>query len=99
MRGCSFCRAGGLSHLFIGASYLAEDLRRYDAMRALFLSACERLRWHIAAMESTKGTTAFGGHVRDAQELLKGLGHEAIQENTEWLTNHRDRPIEPVMPG
>ncbi len=32
----------------------------------------------------------------NCQELLEDLGREALTENAEWLSMHRDRPIEPA---
>ncbi len=85
--------AGGLTHLYIGALFMNEDIRRYDAMRSLFRGAGgERLDRHLSAMSvamSRMDRVAFNTHLTHAQDLVIGVGREAIHENTEWLTNHR----------
>ncbi len=83
----------GFNHLWGGLRFHTENIRRYDAMHELYHAAGKRLDALLAAPQ-------FGAHeVDQAQEVLFELGREALSENAEWLGMHRDRPIEPVLPG
>lgn len=92
LRNVAFTYAG-FNHLWGSLRFHTENIRRYDAMKDLFRSAGERLDAELA--RPTAGTD----EVARAHQLLFELGREALSENAEWLGMHRDRPIEPVLPG
>ncbi len=98
---------GGLAHLWGARKFLAENIRRYGAMRALFDGAGEAMDRHLALIAREAATHPPAGAESDgaraavaaAQELLVTVGVEALAENAEWLLMHRDRRVQPVMPG
>lgn len=92
LRNAAFTYAG-VNHLWSGLRFLTENIRRYDAMRELYFAAGKRLDGILSAPIDE------GQKVAQSHALLFALGREALQENAEWLGMHRDRPIEPVLPG
>lgn len=56
--------------------------RRYKWMESLFANASKKLE---SCLKENR--------LKDAQELVKELGKEALAENGEWVISHRERPI------
>lgn len=70
-----------------------EHVKEYSRMSSLFTQA----RWHMSRiLRAAKGLPEDdqyrAARLCQAQELLLGLGKEALYENAEWLILHRKRP-------
>jgi hypothetical protein len=75
--------ASALTHDYISKLALAEQVKAYRRMRALFGKAEEILRECLARQD-----------VPQAQAVLKRLVEEALAENGDWVLLHRGRPVE-----
>ncbi len=69
--------------IYAGRLALEQQAHTYGAMGTLFARALHEAR-HIST--DTDGDEAF-------RDLVKELGREALDENAEWLKEHRKRPI------
>lgn len=49
--------------------------------------------------DESKQLAEFDKTIRDIQDILVDLGKEALSENTEWIFMHRDRQVQPPIPG
>jgi hypothetical protein len=81
--------------------FVTENTRRYAAMRDLFRSSRARLETLLAQHQGLVAARAPAVErqalVRAIHDLMSALGREALHENTDWLTMHRNRPVEPVV--
>ncbi len=66
----------------------APQAKRYEWMSALFTRASKKLRSLLAE-----------ARVSDAQQLIRELGREALEENGDWVMTHRERPLGVPMGG
>lgn len=70
-----------------------EHVKEYSRMGALFVRAEEQLNELLEKAESSShGSEEITASLSQAKDLLLGLGKEALYENAEWLTLHRQRP-------
>jgi hypothetical protein len=97
--------AGALSIAWSEKSLYSEHAYQYQTMEGLFLHTNARLETELAGLKKlTSAATsaeieAYNKQLRMIQDILLGLGQEALDENAEWLILHRARPLEPVMAG
>ncbi len=90
---------GILAGLWVSVHFLTDNIRRYGEMAALFTAAGRRLNDHLGLLEQAIDAgeiTLARQALRDSQRLIEELGREALHENSEWLSMHRNHPIEPV---
>ncbi len=73
-----------LCHEFAELQAYSIQAKRYDWMRSFFRTGNQQLEGLIKSSE-------YG----EAQEVIRELGREALQENAEWLLQRRRRPIRP----
>jgi hypothetical protein len=73
----------GLRHGYDEQMAYSEHAKQFGRMSGLFDSAERHL---AAALES--------GEHHQAEELLKEVGAEALEENGDWVLLHRERPLE-----
>jgi hypothetical protein len=73
-----------LCHEYAEKQAFAVQAKRYDGMRSFYATA----KRHIEQLIEQ-------GNVAEAQQIVLELGIEALQENAEWLLQHRQRPIKP----
>lgn len=91
---------GGLAVAWSEKLLFSEHARQYAGMEGLFRRAEARLAELIRAGEAAANDPVRFDAVRaEVERLLEDLGHEALDENAEWLILHRARPLEPVMAG
>jgi hypothetical protein len=64
----------------------SEQARQYDRMQKIFARGAALVEKHLKA-----------GELKQAQEIIRDLGEEALIENGEWLLLHRSQPVE--VPG
>jgi hypothetical protein len=75
--------AAGLRHGYNEQMAYSEHAKQFGRMSELFDAAERHLARQLGANE----------HHR-AQELLKEVGEEALEENGDWVLLHRERPLE-----
>jgi hypothetical protein len=73
----------GLLHGYNQYMARAEHTKQYGRMSVLFDIAARELEAQIAA-----------GDYPAAQNLMKELGKESLEENGDWVLLHRERPLE-----
>jgi hypothetical protein len=86
---------------WIEFNFFEENLRRYESMGTLFQAAERRCADHLDWLKSVPVDERVSAHAKaiaNIQELLVGVGSEALSENSEWLIAHRTRPPEPISP-
>lgn len=76
--------AAALCHEYGEKNAFEIQAKRYDWMRSFFKTA----KAHMDQMIEAKD-------IEESQQLVLELGREALQENAEWLLQHRQRPITP----
>ncbi len=86
---------GGLSFAWAERKLYSERLRRYRAMGGVFACADRRLEKLLKQLRH--GEAASESTLEEIQGLLHALGCEQLDENAEWLIQHRARPLEPFM--
>lgn len=86
---------GGLTVAWSERSFFSEHARRYRAMEELFACANPRLKSLIKELSDGPAPRAES----EIRATLIALGREALEENSEWLVQHRARPMEPFMGG
>ncbi len=74
----------------------AEHARNYDGMHHLFAHTEKRLTDLLTDTETAKDPRP--AHA-SAQEIIRELGKEALNEHAEWLVLHKVRPTEPFLAG
>lgn len=79
-------------------NFYAEEARQYRAMGNLFTCADRRLDDLIKRYEGSTGAVA-DRILFEIHDILHQLGCEALDENAEWLIQHRARPLEMPMAG
>jgi hypothetical protein len=79
--------AAALAHDYFTKQALAEHIKSYRRMRALF-SKAERILLECTSKHEVKA----------AQEILKDLVREALAENGDWVLLRRGRPVEVPRP-
>jgi hypothetical protein len=86
---------------WIEFNFYEENLRRYESMATLFQTAERRCADHLDWLQSVFVDERISAHskaIANIQELMVGVGSEALSENSEWLIAHRTRPPEPISP-
>lgn len=78
-----------LLHSYTEKTALAEHVKQYGRMRAIFNRADRNLSQLLAAEEDAPQ------NMKKARELVVDLGIEALAENGDWVLLHRERPIDP----
>lgn len=69
-------------------------------MGELFTCADRRLQELIARYEKPSTTGPAADRILfEIHDILHQLGCEALDENAEWLIQHRARPLEMLMAG
>lgn len=76
--------AAALCHEYGEKQAFAIHSKRFDWMRSFYATAKRHIDELIDA-----------GDVESSRQLILELGREALQENAEWLLQHRQRPIKP----
>jgi hypothetical protein len=91
---------GALCVAWAERNFYAEEARQYRAMGELFVCADRRLENLIARYEKAPTTGPAAGRILfEIHDILHQLGCEALDENAEWLIQHRARPLEMLMAG
>lgn len=91
---------GALCVAWAEKNFHAEEARQYRAMGQLFSCADRRLEELIARYEMPSTTGPAADRILfEIHDILHQLGCEALDENAEWLIQHRSRPLEMIMAG
>ena len=72
------------------------------AERMAFAPQAKRYRWMAELFTRTEARlhAAIAAHnTGDAQQLIRELGSEALEENGDWVLMHRERPPEAPKGG
>ena len=85
--------AGGLSIAYAENRHISESAFTYDHMRHLFRNGQLRLTQKLTASEALSTADAK----KEIHSILRELGHEALEENADWINLHRARPFEPPV--
>ncbi len=92
--------AGALCVAWAERNFYAEEARQYRAMGNLFSCADRRFQDLIARYAEAPATGATTDRILfEIHDILHQLGCEALDENAEWLIQHRARPLEMLMAG
>ncbi|MFI5264624.1 MAG: hypothetical protein ACHQM6_08925, partial [Candidatus Kapaibacterium sp.] len=75
--------AAGLFYGYSEKRALADHVKQYERMTALFSRAMPQLEQLIEGLQ-----------YHEARKLIFDLGKEALKENGRWVVTHRERPIE-----
>jgi hypothetical protein len=78
---------GAIAHHYIEKMAFTEHAKQYGRMQAIFARAAVLVRRAI-------GSNDLDG----AQDRLRRLGREALEENGDWVVLHRERPLEMPHP-
>lgn len=91
---------GGLSIAWAERNFYSEEARQYRSMANLFGCADRRLESLIHRYEEASiGSANEKRLLFEIQDIFYQIGCEALNENAEWLIQHRARPLEPFMAG
>lgn len=91
---------GGLSIAWVERNFFGEEARQYRSMANLFGCADRRLEQLIPRYDAAaEGSAEEGRLLFEIQDIFYQIGCEALNENAEWLIQHRARPLEPFMAG
>jgi len=82
--------AGGAALLYnyISKRAFSEHIKQYGKMSRLFLSAMRPVQECVNA-----------GNAEGAKDLIRELGKEALEEHSDWLLLHRQRPVDVPHPS
>ena len=92
--------AGGLSVAWAERNFFGEEARMFRSMGNLYTCANRRLipllkRYGNCADSDPQAPRLL----YEIQDIYYQIGCEALNENAEWLIQHRSRPLEPFMAG
>ena len=91
---------GALCVAWAERNFYAEEARQYRAMGNLFTCADRRLQDLITRYAEAPATGPAADRILfEIHDILHQLGCEALDENAEWLIQHRARPLEMLMAG
>lgn len=91
---------GGLSIAWVERNFFGEEARQYRSMANLFGCADRRLEQLIPRYDAAaEGSADEARLLFEIQDIFYQIGCEALNENAEWLIQHRARPLEPFMAG
>ncbi|MBB5351524.1 hypothetical protein HNR46_001761 [Haloferula luteola] len=92
--------AGGLCIAWAERNFFGEEARQYRSMADLFGCADRRLERLIPRYQAAdEGSAEEARLLFEIQDIFYQIGCEALNENAEWLIQHRARPLEPFMAG
>ena len=91
---------GALSVAWSERNFFSEEGRIFRSMGNLYTCANRRLtelldRYEKCGDNAPEATRLLS----EIQDLYYQIGCEALNENAEWLIQHRSRPLEPFMAG
>jgi hypothetical protein len=90
----------GLSIAWAERRFLSEQTRIYRSMADLFSCASRRLHGLLARYKAAEPASPEAERLlAEIQSIFYEIGREALDENAEWLIQHRARPLEPFMAG
>lgn len=91
---------GGLCLAWAERNFYSEEARAFRSMQSLYTCADTRLTDLLHRYKNCQAGSAEGHRLlSEIQDLYYQVGCEALDENAEWLIQHRSRPLEPFMAG
>ena len=91
--------AGGLCLAWVERNFLNEEARVYSSIAFLYACADRRLGLLIEKFKMDEDTKDNTRLLKEIQDLFYQLGCESLNENAEWLIQHRARPLEMFVAG
>lgn len=91
--------AGGLYLAWVERNFLNEEARAYSSIAFLYDCADRRIRKLIECFKHESDTNQEERILGEIQYLFYQLGRESLNENAEWLIQHRARPLEMFVAG
>lgn len=72
---------------YAGILAVEDESRQFRRMRTIYARANRlRERFHLDQIETTEGMT-------NARKIIRELGKEALEENSDWIVMHRAHPL------
>ncbi len=90
----------GLCVAWAERNFYSEEARIFRSMSNLYTCADRRLNDLLPRLKAADPKTPQAERfLEEIQDIFYQIGCEALNENAEWLIQHRARPLEPFMPS